>query len=442
MGTRGEHLLRADRRFATGGGLLARLTAPAFGRIVDQLDRKLKLGGIEATLPDGTRRRVGFNAAGPTAIVHLKSWMGLVRVATSGSVGWYKAWALGEWSSPNPVALFELFSANAVTLGDTARAKGPFRWINALAHRLRDNAPGKARVNIAAHYDLGNDFYAAWLDRSMTYSSAQFSPLPHAGGAGGGPVTSVKDKPSPNPSRRREGDLEAAQLRKVHALLDRLDLKPGDRLLEIGCGWGTLAIEAARRGAQVVGLTLSTEQKAWAERKIAEAGLSDRIEIRLQDYRDTNDRFDAIASVEMVEAVGERWWATYLECIARNLKPGGRAALQFIAIRPELFERYARSADFIQTYIFPGGMLLNEPKFVQLATANGLSCQDRSPSMRLDYAETLKQWRQRYDAAVAAGALKGFSEDFHNLWCYYLMYCEGGFRGGAIDVAQVTMVKA
>jgi cyclopropane-fatty-acyl-phospholipid synthase len=236
--------------------------------------------------------------------------------------------------------------------------------------------------------------------------------------------------------------LESAQHHKVHALLDRLDLKPGDRLLEIGCGWGTLAIEAARRGAQVVGLTLSTEQKAWAERKIAEAGLTDRIEIRLQDYRDTNDRFDAIASVEMVEAVGERWWATYLECIARNLKPDGRAALQFIAIRPELFERYARSADFIQTYIFPGGMLLNEAKFAELATAKGLSWQDLSPSMRLDYAETLKEWRQRYDAAVAADRLQGFSADFHNLWRYYLMYCEGGFRGGAIDVAQVTMVKA
>ena len=428
--------MRADRGFATGGGLFARLTAPGFGRIVDQLDRKLAVGGIEATLPDGTRRRVGFNAAGPTAIVHLKSWMGLVRLATSGSVGWYKAWALSEWSSPNPVALFELFSANAVALGDTARAKGPFRWINALAHRLRDNAPGKARANIAAHYDLGNDFYAAWLDDTMTYSSALFS----------GPFASseVEKRGAGNrvsTSLDTNGVLEAAQLAKVHALLDRLDLKPGDRLLEIGCGWGTLAIEAARRGARVVGLTLSTEQKAWAERKIAEAGLADRVEIRLQDYRDTNDRFDAIASVEMVEAVGERWWATYLECIARNLKPGGRAALQFIAIRPELFTRYARSADFIQTYIFPGGMLLNEPRFAQLATAKGLSWQDRSPSMRLDYAETLKQWRQRYDAAVVAQRLQGFSEDFHNLWRYYLMYCEGGFRGGAIDVAQVTLVK-
>jgi cyclopropane-fatty-acyl-phospholipid synthase len=236
--------------------------------------------------------------------------------------------------------------------------------------------------------------------------------------------------------------LESAQLRKVHALLDRLNLQPGDRLLEIGCGWGTLAIEAAKRGASVLGLTLSTEQKAWAERKVAEASLCDRIEIRLQDYRDTGDQFDAVASVEMVEAVGERWWGIYLDCIARNLKPGGRAALQFICIRPELFDRYAKSADFIQTYIFPGGMLLNEPQFAALAEERGLSWQNRSPSMRLDYAETLKQWRARYDDAVEAGALRGFAEEFHNLWRYYLMYCEGGFRGGAIDVAQVTMLKS
>ena len=278
MSTRGEHLLRADRRFSTGGGKLARLAAPAFAKVLDQIDRSLVVGGIEAVLPDGSQRRLGFRVGGPGAIVRLNSWLSLVRLATSGSVGWYKAWTLGEWSSPDPVALFECFSANAVALGDVGRAKGPFRWVNALAHRLRDNAPRKARQNIAAHYDLGNDFYSAWLDATMTYSSARFA----------------------SPSET----LEDAQLRKVHTLLDRLDLKPGQRLLEIGCGWGTLAIEAAKRGAQVVGLTLSKEQKSWAEVKIAAAGLSSQIEIRLQDYRDTAERFDAVASVEMVEAVG------------------------------------------------------------------------------------------------------------------------------------------
>jgi cyclopropane-fatty-acyl-phospholipid synthase len=415
MSTRGEHLVHADRGFVTGGGLVARLTAPAVAKVLDQIDRRLGCGGIELALPDGGKRRLGFHKAGPHAVVRLSSWLALVRLATSGSVGWYKAWALGEWSSPDPVALFELFSVNAAALGEVGRAKGLFRWLNALAHRLRDNAPGKARENIAAHYDLGNDFYSAWLDATMTYSSARFE--------------------SPSDS------LEEAQLRKVHMLLDRLELRPGQRLLEIGCGWGTLAIEAAKRGVSVVGLTLSTEQKAWAERKVADAGLSDRIEVRLQDYRETAEQFDAVASVEMVEAVGRRWWGAYLDSIARNLKPGGRAALQFISIEDRLFERYARNADFIQAYIFPGGLLLDEPQFEALASERGLSWADRH-SFGRDYAETLRRWRDRYDEAVASGALKGFAESFHGLWRYYLMYCEGGFRGGAIDVAQATLIKA
>jgi cyclopropane-fatty-acyl-phospholipid synthase len=322
---------------------------------------------------------------------------------------------MNEWSSPDPVAIFELFSANAIPLGDTGRAKGVFRWMNALAHRLRDNAPRNARANIAAHYDLGNDFYSAWLDETMTYSCARFA--------------------------WPEDGLEDAQRRKIAVLLDRLDLKAGQRLLEIGCGWGSLAIEAARRGAEVVGLTLSTEQKAWADEKIAKAGLAGRIEIRLQDYRDTAEQFDAVASVEMVEAVGQRWWGAYLGSIARNLKGSGRAALQFISIDHRLFDAYARGSDFIQTYIFPGGILLDEPRFEALARERGLTLEDRE-SLRLDYAETLKRWLGRYDLAIARGELEGFGEAFHNLWRYYLMYCEGGFRGGAIDVAQVTMVKS
>ena len=415
MSTRGEHLLRADRRFATGGGAIARLLAPAISRILDPIDRGLEQGGIHLTLPDRSRRDVGFRAPGPTASIDFRSWMALVRLATSGSVGWYKAWALGEWASPDPVPVFELFSLNAKPLGDVGRAKGAFRWVNALAHRLRDNAPRKAKTNIAAHYDLGNDFYSAWLDETMTYSSARFA--------------------SPSES------LEDAQRRKVALLLDRLELEPGQRLLEIGCGWGSLSIEAARRGVSVVGLTLSNEQKAWAEGRIAKAGLADRIEIRLQDYRDTEEQFDAVASVEMVEAVGRRWWGAYLDCIARNLKPGGRAALQFISFDPEMFENYARSPDFIQTYIFPGGLLLNEPEFAALAQDRGLSWENRD-GFRLDYAETLKRWRSRYDQAVARGDLNGFGEAFHQLWRYYLMYCEGGFRGGVIDVAQVTMTRS
>jgi len=399
MASRGAHLLTADRTFATGAGLLGRIAAPAFARILDQLHERLRAGGIHATLPDGSRREIGFHAPGPEPTVELRSWLALVRLATSGSVGWYKAWARGEWASPDPVPLFDLFMRNAVSLGGTARAKGLFRWVNWLAHQWRDNAPGQARDNIAAHYDLGNDFYAAWLDPSMTYSSGIWEGVE---------------------------TLEVAQHAKVA------------RLLEIGCGWGSLAIAAARRGAHVTGLTLSTEQKAWAERRIAEEGLADRITIRLEDYRHHHGRYDAVASVEMVEAVGQRWWPAYLDAIAGALKPGGRAALQFIAIRPELFDRYARSADFIQTYIFPGGMLLNEPAFAHLAAERGLSWDDRH-AFGLDYARTLASWRERYDEAVAAGRLADFSPAFHDLWRYYLMYCEGGFRGGGIDVAQVTM---
>ena len=414
MASRGAHLVRSGSSFVNGSGVLGRLFSRGMARLLDQLHEKLEVGGVEATLPDGSQRRIGFHRDGPVAVVQLNSWYALVRLATSGSIGWYRAWVKGEWRSPDPVPLFALFMANGESLGDIGRAKGSARWYNALRHRRKDNDLLGARENIAAHYDLGNDFYREWLDPTMSYSSARFT-------AG--------------------DDLEAAQRRKVSLLLDRLDLKPGMRLLEIGCGWGTLAIEAARRGATVVGLTLSAEQKSWAEAKIAEVELSDKIEIRLQDYRQISEEFDAIASVEMVEAVGEKWWPTYMESIARNLKPGGKAALQFISMNHRLFKGYARNPDFIQAYIFPGGMLIDEPRFEALARERGLSWQDRE-GFGLDYAETLKIWRQRYDAAVREGRLTGFDEGFHNLWRYYLMYCEGGFRGRGIDVAQVTMARA
>jgi cyclopropane-fatty-acyl-phospholipid synthase len=434
MASRGDHLLQADRTFATGAGLLGRLAAPAFARVLDQLHQRLRVGGIHAVLPDGSHRAIGFHAPGPEPVVEVRSWLALVRLATSGSVGWYKAWAREEWISPDPVPLFDLFMRNAASLGDAARAKGLFRVVNWLAHQWRDNAPGQARENIAAHYDLGNDFYSAWLDEGMNYSSGLFqqSLVPSE--------VQAPDRTHQSTALETNGSLEAAQSAKINAILDRLDLQPGDRLLEIGCGWGSLAIAAARRGAIVSGLTLSTEQKAWAERRIAEEGLGDRITVLLEDYRDHPGGYDKLASVEMVEAVGQRWWPAYLDRIAAALVPGGRAALQFISIRPELFDAYARSADFIQTYIFPGGMLLEEGRFAALAEERSLGWSDRH-GFGLDYAETLRLWRERYDAAVDAGRLPGFSAEFHDLWRYYLMYCEGGFRGGGIDVAQVTLVK-
>ena len=417
---RGRHLVAADRRFATGGGLLAELLAGRFARVLDRIDRGLERGAIDATLPDGSRRTFGGRAPGPRPIVHLRSWRALARLITSGSVGWYKAWELGEWSSPDPVPLFELFMLNAETLGDTGRAKGLFRLVNRIAHRFRSNDKRGARENIAHHYDLGNDFYRAWLDSGMTYSSAIFAE----------PVSAAEC-------------LDSAQERKLRMLLDRLHLSPGDRLLDIGFGWGSRAETAARAsGAQVVGLTLSEEQQAFAQARIAAAGLSQRAQFRLQDYRDAEGCYDAVASVEMAEAVGQDYWPAYLSSIARLLKHGGRAALQFISIREPLFEDYAANADFIQTYIFPGGMLVSEERFRALAEAAGLAWQDRQ-GFGLHYAETLRRWRSRYEAAVAEGRLPaGFDEPFHRLWRYYLMYCEGGFRGGGIDVAQVTLIKS
>ncbi|HEV2817548.1 MAG TPA: cyclopropane-fatty-acyl-phospholipid synthase family protein [Allosphingosinicella sp.] len=414
---RGKHLVAADRGLATGGGIVARLFAGGFHKLIDRIDAGIADGRLDATFPDGSFRALGGRGEGPAVTLHLKSWRALVRLATSGSVGWYKAWALDEWASPDPVALFELFMRNAAGLGDVGRAKGPWKLVNRLAHARRANGKRRARRNIAHHYDLGNDFYAAWLDPSMTYSSAIFA-------AG-------------------EQSLEAAQRHKVRTLLDRLGLEPGQHLLEIGCGWGGLAEIAARDyGVRVTGLTLSSEQKAYADGRLAGAGLAERTTIALTDYRDVTGEFDAVASVEMVEAVGQEYWPAYLGSIARVLKPGGKAALQLISIREELFDRYAANADFIQTYIFPGGLLIEEDRFRRIGEAAGLAWQGRTGHGR-DYAETLARWRARYDEAVAAGRLPdGFDERFHGLWRYYLMYCEGGFRSGGIDVAQVTLVRS
>lgn len=417
---RGRHLTVADRGFATGGSWLARLAVGGFHRLLDRIDAGLVGGGIEGTLPDGTRRFLGGRAPGPTPIVHLHSWRALVRLVTSGSVGWYKAWALREWSSPDPVILFDLFMRNGVSLGEVGRAKGFARFVNRLAHALRSNDKQGARRNVAFHYDLGNDFYATWLDGGMTYSSALFVEPISAGET-----------------------LEAAQERKIKTLLDRLDLKPGDHLLEIGCGWGSLAEIAARDyGVRVTGLTLSREQKAFADARLASAGLDEQVSVEILDYRDIAGRFDAVASVEMVEAVGQEYWPSYLGKIADVLKPGGKAAIQFISMSDALFDGYAANTDFIQTYIFPGGLLVSESRFRALAEAAGLEWRDRK-GFGLHYAETLKRWRVRFDAAVAENRLpSGFDPAFHDLWRYYLMYCEGGFRGQGIDVAQVTLVKS
>ncbi|HEX7854048.1 MAG TPA: cyclopropane-fatty-acyl-phospholipid synthase family protein [Sphingobium sp.] len=402
----------------TGASLLARLPASRFHRLLDRIDEGLEAGSLEAHLPDGKIRILGGRADGPACIVYLHSWRALVRLGLSGSVGWYRAWTKGEWESPDPVPLFALFMANARTLGGSARASGLSRLLIRLWHALNGNSRKGARRNIAYHYDLGNAFYALWLDPSMTYSSALYT--------------------------QPDMTLADAQAAKIDAMLDRLGLSANSRLLEIGCGWGSLALRAAERWPELRydGLTLSTEQKGWADRRLAEDGHGDRATVRLTDYRDHGDGpYDAIASVEMVEAIGQKQWPEYLGAIHQLLKPGGRAAIQFISIDDAIFESYAASADFIQAYIFPGGCLIARDRFRALAAEAGLEWQDET-SMGSDYARTLLEWRERFDIVIEQGCLPhDFDEQFVRLWRFYLMYCEGGFRGGGIDTHQVTLVR-
>ncbi len=403
---RGRELLEGSRRFAREPGLLARVLAPGLEKVLARIDRGLPSGTVHGTLPDGSRVRLGGRAPGFECTVELRDWRGLLRVAINGSVGLFQGWEAGEWWSSDPVPLFALFMQHAGTLGDTARAKGPFRFALKLAHLFNRNTPAGAQKNIAAHYDLGNDFYAAWLDPTMSYSSALDV------GADG---------------------LEAAQHRKWAALGERLGA--ARTVLEIGCGWGGLAGHLADRGAEVDAISLSDAQLAWARRH----HMGPRF--LKQDYRDTAGSYDGIVSVEMVEALGREYWPTFMDCVARNLKPGGRAAIQFISIRDDLFDAYAASADFIQAYIFPGGLLIRTSEFRRLAEARGLAWQDQV-DFGPDYAETLKTWRVNFNNAVVEGCLPpGFDARFVELWRFYLLYCEGGFRGGGIDVHQVTLVK-
>lgn len=393
---------------------LARFVGPRFHLFLDLIDRGLERGTLIAVLPDGSQRMLGGRAPGPECEVRLLRWRALIRLIARGSAGWYRAWAKGEWTSPNPVPLFELFMTNAVALGNVARPRGPGRWIGRMIHWARRNNRSGSRRNIAYHYDLGNDFYTLWLDKKMHYSSALFR----------------------DPDDRIES-LERAQCRKADAILDRLDLRDGSSMLEIGCGWGALAEQAMERCAiHYDGLTLSTEQAAHARERLGSGA-----NIILKDYRDAQGQYDAIASVEMVEAVGLQYWPDFMDAIERLLKPGGRAAIQYILIDDAIFDSYARGADFIQSYIFPGGMLISESRFRALAEARGLLWRDVH-HFGDHYAETLRRWRERFDRAIDQGRLPpNFDQHFVGLWRYYLMYCEGGFRGGTINVAQVTLEK-
>ena len=406
---RGVELVAGGRRIGFGPLWLARVWAGHFDRILDRIDAGLVRGSVELQLPDGRVRMLGGRAPGLVASARLSSIRAVLRLVTSGSVGCYQGWEAGEWSSPDPVSLFALFVDNAQALGNRARAHGPWRLLARFVHWLHRNTRAGASRNIHAHYDLGNDFYASWLDPAMVYSSARFE---------------------------GEGrDLALGQQRKLETIAARL--KGASSILEIGCGWGSLAGHLAGAGASVTAISLSDAQLEWARER--QAGRA--IEFRKQDYRDVTGQFDGLASVEMVEAVGREYWSAFFDCIDRCLKPGGRAALQYIAINEQLFDAYAANVDFIQTYIFPGGMLVRESTFRQLAAAHGLAWQDQE-DFAGDYAETLRIWRENFELAVDEGRLPaGFDARFVRLWRFYLMYCEGGFRGRGISVAQVTLVK-
>ncbi len=375
---------------------------------------RLRHGELTLRLPEGQEFRFSGGMPGPSATWHIHRSRTVRRMLGGGLIGFAEAYMDGDWDSPDLVALIELGEMNRALLGGMDGGGWLSRALQWVVHKLRRNSKRGSRRNIAYHYDLGNAFYKLWLDETMTYSSAIFA----------------------NPQQ----SLADAQRNKYEHILQRLDLKTGDHLLEIGSGWGGFAIHAAKStGCRVTSITLSEEQLAEARKRAAAEGLADRVEFRLQDYRDTEGTFDAIASIEMFEAVGEAYWPPFFETLKRRLKPGGRAALQVITIRDDLFHEYRKGVDFIQRYIFPGGMLPSPAEFSRQARGAGLA-----PKMRsfhgLDYANTLRHWDRQVSAQRARISEQGFDERFRRMWHYYLAYCEAGFRRGTIDLMQVALI--
>ncbi|WP_144182899.1 SAM-dependent methyltransferase [Elioraea rosea] len=384
-------------------------------RLALRLAGLIRTGHLMLTLPDGSMHRFGGHRPGPEAHVTLSHPRAIRRLAFGGSLGWAEAYLDGDWSSPDIRAVMALAAANEAEWDEVLRGSVLVRTLSRLYHAFRPNTRRGARRNIAAHYDLGNEFYAAWLDPTMTYSSAEFA---EAGET-----------------------LEAAQARKVRNLLAAIDLRPGQTLLEIGCGWGYLAETAARDfGARVVALTLSREQHAFASARIATAGLSDRVEIRLQDYRDVPERFDRIASVEMFEAVGEAYWPAFFAAVHGRLVPGGLAGLQIITIADRFFPAYRTSADFIQRYVFPGGMLPSPSRLREEVARAGLAWA-REEWFGNSYAETLRIWNDHFQRAWPGITPLGYDDRFKRLWEYYLAYCETGFRAGWTDVGRIVLAR-
>ena len=374
-------------------------------RIVFALLDKLSGGRLTVRLPDG--RCVAFGHGERCVSLQVHDERLFARVLARGDIGFAEAYLEGWWESPDLTGVLALLARNREVL--TRAVYGSWRQLLSarMRHWFNRNSRAGSKRNIMAHYDLGNAFYRLWLDPSMSYSAALYR-------------------------AQDDGSLLAAQHAKYRRILDRLQAKAGERVLEIGCGWGGFAELAVQAGLQVTGLTLSPAQLAWAQARVPAADL------RLQDYRDTQAQFDHLVSIEMFEAVGERWWPTYFSTVARALKPGGKALIQSITIRDDLFSAYRRGTDFIQQYIFPGGMLPSRSAFRRAAERQGLQVTDEF-AFGPDYARTLAEWRAAFEAHWPQIAALGFDETFRRLWRFYLCYCEAGFLAGNIDVVQFEL---
>jgi cyclopropane-fatty-acyl-phospholipid synthase len=391
---------------------------PLAARQVLPLLQKLQHGRLHLRLPNGSESVYGQGEQ-PSASLVVHDWGVFAAAMRSGDIGFAESFIAGEWETPDLCALLRVFIANRNALEDVIYG----HWWGQLAHRLRHwlnrNTRSNSRKNIHAHYDLGNAFYSLWLDPTMNYSSAWFD---------GNPML----------------PMDQAQDAKVRRALRMVNLTPGhnQRLLEIGCGWGALAEMGTREwGVAFTGVTLSEQQLAHAQKRLTDQGLGDQAQFRLQDYRDITDpAFDAICSIEMIEAVGQAYWPTYFETVARLLKPGGRACIQSIVIADAHFDRYVRGTDFIQQYIFPGGCLPSPSAFRQHAQAAGLRVVDEF-AFGLDYAHTLRLWRERFMQVKPQVLALGFDERFVRIWQFYLAYCEAAFMEASTDVVQYTLLK-
>lgn len=393
-----------------GQSNLPRYFAPVFDVI-----RTLKRGRVDIILPDGRHFRAEGQEPGYVAELHVHNADLFARTVREGDLGFCEAYMDGWWSTPDLMAFMDLIHDDADQIYDGFPGKALVQAYERLRFWLQSNTKRQAKKNISYHYDLGNDFYGLWLDETMTYSSAKFE--------------------------TGQESLEKAQTQKYASMIDQMGAQPGDHILEIGCGWGGFAEYAAKeRGMQVTCLTISEEQYKYAVERIEKAGLSDRVTFKLQDYRDETGMYDGIASIEMFEAVGEKYWPVYFETLRERLKPGKCATLQIITVSDARWEIYRRGVDFIQKYIFPGGML-PAPKVLRAEIEKAGLEYVKSIEFGESYSQTLRRWYDTFNDKWDEVAQQGFDERFKRMWNFYLTSCAGTFHAGNCDVTQVTVAR-